>query len=134
MPRDGLDPVLVSGVRFASHDTFDRVVIDLGGDIPGYTARWVPHLVQDGSGKRIKVSGGGYLLLVLRPAEAHTAKGDLTWKGGPVFRADLGNVTDVVRTGDFEGRVGVGVVVDHVAAFRVQEQADPNRLILDVAH
>ncbi|WP_214320823.1 AMIN-like domain-containing (lipo)protein [Nonomuraea sediminis] len=128
------EAALVSTVRFATHQGYDRVVIDLRGEMPGYTVKWVDELVQDASGKPIHAKGGAYLQVVLTPAQAHTDKGDPTWTGGPVFQANLGNVTDVVKTGDFEGRVGVGIVLDHRAPFRVLEQRGPNRLVIDVAN
>ncbi|WP_329090257.1 MULTISPECIES: AMIN-like domain-containing (lipo)protein [unclassified Streptosporangium] len=124
----------VTGARFAEHQGFDRVVIDLRGDLPGYTARWVPELLQDGSGDRVKVKGGAYLRLTMTPAVAHTEAGTSTWKGGPIFQAQLGNVQNVVKIGDFEGVVSVGVVLDRKAPFRVLEQKSPNRLVVDIAH
>ncbi|MEV4380109.1 hypothetical protein [Streptosporangium sp. NPDC049644] len=124
----------VTGARFGRHQGFDRVVIDLNGDVPGYTARWVPELVQDGSGDRIDVKGGAYLQLTMSPAIAHTEAGKPSWTGGPIFQAQLGNVQSVVKTGDFEGVVSVGIVLDHRAPFRVLEQKSPNRLVVDVAH
>ncbi|MFF3440359.1 hypothetical protein [Streptosporangium sp. NPDC002721] len=124
----------VTGARFGRHKGFDRVVIDLRGDLPGYTARWVPKLVQDGSGDPVDVKGGAYLQLTITPAVAHTEAGKPTWTGGPIFQAKLGNVRNVVKTGDFEGVVSVGVVLDRKAPFRVLEQKNPYRLVVDVAH
>ncbi|MFD0885797.1 hypothetical protein ACFQ08_14705 [Streptosporangium algeriense] len=128
------NPPLVLGVRFAKHDGFDRVVIDLSGGRPGYSAHWVPKLVQDGSGDPIDAPGGAYLQVTVTPANAHGETGSPTWVGGPVFHAGLGNVRSVVKTGDFEAVVGVGIVLDHRAAFRILEQRDPQRLVVDVAH
>ncbi|MEU0484340.1 hypothetical protein ABZ260_34810 [Streptosporangium sp. NPDC006013] len=124
----------VTGARFGRHQGFDRVVIDLNGEVPGYTVRWVPELVQDGSGDRVDVKGGAYLQLTMSPAIAHTEAGKPTWTGGPIFQAQLGNVQSVVKTGDFEGVVSVGIVLDRRAPFRVLEQKNPNRLVIDVAH
>ncbi|MEV0632790.1 hypothetical protein ACI2LC_34295 [Nonomuraea wenchangensis] len=132
--RDDMEPAVVTSVRYAAHDTYDRVVIDLDGDVPGYNVKWVDEFVQDGSGRPIDVRGGAYLQITLFPAHAHDENGVPTWKGGPVYPADLGNLTDVVRTGDFEGRVGIGLVLARQAAFQIQEQGGPNRLVLDVAH
>ncbi|MFI7698294.1 hypothetical protein [Nonomuraea sp. NPDC049480] len=132
--RDGIEPAVVTAVRYDAHETYDRLVIDLKGDIPGYNVRWVDEFVQDGSGKPIDVRGGAYLQLTLFPANAHDDDGRPTWEGGPIYPADLGNLTDVVRTGDFEGRVGIGLVLARQAAFQLMELAAPNRLVLDVAH
>lgn len=130
----GGEPVLVTAVRFAAHDGYDRVVVDFDGDVPGYRVTWVDELIEDGSGQKIDVTGGAYLHVDLTPANAHTEAGKPTWTGGPIFQADLGNVQSVVKTGDFEGHVGVGIVLDHRAGFEVKEQAGPNRLVIDVAH
>ncbi|NUP79899.1 MAG: hypothetical protein HOV96_20380 [Nonomuraea sp.] len=132
--RDGMDPAVVTGVRYATHDTYDRVVVDLKGDVPGYNVKWVDEFVEDGSGEAIGVHGGAYLQLTLFPANAHDDDGYPTWKGGPVYPANLRNLTDVVRTGDFEGRVGIGLVLAHKGGFQVREQSGPSRLVLDVAH
>ncbi|MEU5864760.1 hypothetical protein ABZ815_26580 [Nonomuraea sp. NPDC047529] len=132
--RDGLDPAVVTGVRYATHDGYDRVVIDLKGDIPGYKVKWVDEFLEDGSGEPMGVRGGAYLQLTLVPANAHDDDGNPTWKGGPVYPANLKNVSDVVRTGDFEGRVGIGLALARKAGFRVKEQSAPSRLVLDVAH
>ncbi|MFF0307385.1 hypothetical protein ACFYSC_08150 [Streptosporangium sp. NPDC004379] len=132
--RDLDESPIVTGARFAEHDGFDRVVIDVKGALPGYTVRWVPKLVQEGSGDPIDAVGGAYLEVKMRPAAAHGDSGKPTWTGGPVFQAQLGNVQNVVKTGDFEGVVGVGIVLDHRAGFRVTEQRSPNRLVVDIAH
>ncbi|MEU4326347.1 AMIN-like domain-containing (lipo)protein [Nonomuraea dietziae] len=128
------EPVLVKTVRFADHGPLDRVVIDLDGDVTSYSVRWVDELVQDGSGEPIDVRGGAYLQVTLKPANAHTDEGKPTWSGGPIFQASLGNVQNVVKTGDFEGVVGVGLVLDHRAPFSVAELTSPHRLVVDVAH
>ncbi|MEV5889974.1 AMIN-like domain-containing (lipo)protein [Nonomuraea fuscirosea] len=132
--RSGTEPAVVTGVRFAAHDGYDRLVVDLKGGIPGYSVNWVDEFVQDGSGKPMGVRGGAYLQLTLFPANAHDEDGEPTWSGGPVYAAGLANLADVVRTGDFEGRVGIGLALDRRAAFQVTEHRSPNRLVLDVAH
>jgi hypothetical protein len=130
--RDGMEPAVVTGVRYTAGDTYDRLVVDLKGKIPGYSVKWVDEFVEDGSGEPMGVQGGAYLQLTLVPANAHDSDGYPTWKGGPVYPANLGNLTDVVRTGDFEGRVGIGLVLARRAAFQLREQS--GRLIVDVAH
>ncbi|MFI7638492.1 hypothetical protein [Nonomuraea sp. NPDC049400] len=132
--RDGIEPAVVTDVRYAAHDTYDRVVVHLEGEVPGYNVRWVDQFLEEGSGKPIEVRGGAYLQVTLFPANAHDENGKPTWAGGPVFPANLGNLTDVVKTGDFEGHVGIGLVLARQAAFQLNEQGDPSRLIIDVAH
>jgi hypothetical protein len=123
---------VVKGVRFAAHGGFDRVVVDLQGPPTGYRVRWVTQLLQDGSGDPVDVKGGAYLQLALSPAAAHTEDGKPTWDR--LQRAALPNLQSVVRTGDFEGAVTVGLVLRHRAGFRVDEQSGPYRLVIDIAH
>lgn len=132
--RSPAEPPLVTGVRYAGHAGYDRVVIDLQGPMTGYTVTWVERLIQDGSGDPIPVRGGAYLNVALSPAAAHTESGDPTWEQEPVRRVDLTNVRSVVKVGDFEGVVSVGIVLNRKAGFRVVELSDPTRLVVDVAH
>ncbi|GAA4578796.1 hypothetical protein GCM10023194_02610 [Planotetraspora phitsanulokensis] len=132
--RSPVPPPTVTGVRYARHASFDRVVVDLAGARTGYAVKWVPRLVQDGSGAVVKIKGGAYLQVTLFPAYAHNEAGEPTWKGPREVAAKLPNVTHVVKTGDFEGVVGVGLVLKHKAGFRVTEQSSPTRLVIDVAH
>jgi hypothetical protein len=134
MERSPATPPLVTGVRFAGHEGYDRVVIDLDGPSTGYQARWVPRIVQDGSGEPVDVKGGAYLQITLTPANAHDESGEPTWKGAKKIMTRLPNVIAIVNNGDFEGVVSVGLALDHKAGFRVLDQSDPTRLVIDVAH
>ncbi|WP_204021738.1 AMIN-like domain-containing (lipo)protein [Sinosporangium siamense] len=128
------NPSLITGVRYAGHPGFDRVVVDLKGAVPGYSVRWVDGFVQDGSGKAIAVNGGAYLQITLTPANAHTEAGDPTWGEERVYSAGLTNVRHVVATGDFEAVVGIGLALSRRAGFRAFVQSAPDRLVVDVAH
>ncbi|WP_248965468.1 AMIN-like domain-containing (lipo)protein [Sphaerisporangium perillae] len=127
-------PPLVKGARFATHQGYDRVVIDLQGEKTGYTVDWVRKLYEDGSGKLIDIKGGAYLQVMLTPANAHTEDGKPTWTRSRVLRPGLANLRTVVRSGDFEGVVTVALVLRRRAGFRVIEQSDPYRLVIDIAH
>lgn len=127
------EPALVTGVRFGRHDTFDRVVIDFDGPTPGHTVRWVDALVQEGSGKPVDLRGRPCLAVLLTPADAHTDEGEPTWTGGAA-PASLGNVTEAIRAGDFEGRVLIGLAARSREAFRVTAYTRPGRIVIDVAH
>jgi hypothetical protein len=132
--RSPANQPLVTGVRHAGHDRYDRVVIDLDGPATGYQARWVDRIVQDGSGDPVNVKGGAYLQIILTPANAHDESGAPTWKGAKKIMARLPNVIAIVNNGDFEGVVSIGLALDHKAGFRLFEQSNPTRLVIDVAH
>ncbi|MGW7479288.1 AMIN-like domain-containing (lipo)protein [Nonomuraea muscovyensis] len=127
------EPSLVTGVRFGRHATFDRIVIDFDGPVPGHTVQWTDELVQEGSGKPIDLGGRACLSVLLTPAVAHTEAGEPTWTGGAA-PTSLGNVTDVIRAGDFEGRVLIGLAARSPRPFRVAGYTRPDRLVIDVAH
>jgi hypothetical protein len=125
-------PALVTGVRVARHDGFDRVVVDFEGDIPGYTVRWKSKVETEGAGKPIDLKGGQALHVMLIPAVAHTEAGEPTWVG--TSAEPLTAITGIVSTGDFEGHVGIALISERTRTFRVKEYTSPNRLVIDVGH
>ena len=129
---DGMVPALVTGVRVARHDGFDRVVVDFKGDIPGYAVRWTSKVETEGAGKVIDLKGGRALHVMLIPAVAHTEEGTPTWSG--TSAEPLTAVTGIVSTGDFEGHVGIALISDRTRTFRVKEYTGPSRLVIDVGH
>ncbi|WP_336207594.1 AMIN-like domain-containing (lipo)protein [Nonomuraea sp. LPB2021202275-12-8] len=131
--RDGMEPALVTGVRSARHDGFDRVVIDFEDAVPGYTVRWRSKVEEEGSGKPVDLRGGRALHIMLTPANAHTDDGASTWKE-PSVAGSLSAITGIVKTGDFEGRVGIALTSDRSRNFQVQEYTGPDRLVIDVRH
>ncbi|MFI7450669.1 hypothetical protein ACIBQX_24455 [Nonomuraea sp. NPDC049714] len=132
VPREGMVPARVTGVRVARHDGFDRVVVDFEGDVPGYTVRWKSKVETEGAGKPIDLDGGQALHVMLIPAEAHTEAGEPTWTG--TSAEPLTAVTGIVSTGDFEGHVGIALISDRTRTFRVKEYTSPDRLVIDVGH
>ncbi|MDH2423928.1 hypothetical protein [Sphaerisporangium sp. TRM90804] len=132
--RNPSRPPLVVGARAGGHKGFDRVVIDLKGPMTGYTVGWVKRILEDGSGDPIEAEGDAYLQVTLRPANAHTPDGKPTWGRTPVLRPELSNVRSIIRAGDFEAVVTVAVALRHRAGFRVLEQREPSRLVVDIAH
>ncbi|WP_084516657.1 AMIN-like domain-containing (lipo)protein [Microtetraspora niveoalba] len=132
--RNPAKPPKVTGVRFAKHTGFDRVVIDLSGPMTGYSVAWTDKLIHDASGDPVGLSGGAYLQVRITPAFAHDNAGASTWKGARQVAANLPNVRHIVNNGDFEGIVSVGLVLARKAGFRVLPQSGPSRIVIDVAH
>ncbi len=71
---------VVTAVRTAAHPEcgYDRLVLDVTGPIPGYDIRYVTKATADPSGKAITLPGRSYLVITLRPANAHTDAGVAT--------------------------------------------------------
>ncbi len=125
----------VQHVRAGEHACFDRLVIELGkGPKAGYRVQYVSKIIQDPSGKVIKVLGGAKLrITILAPIAS----------GFPISSKHLVNVTgfrtfrQVVGAGSFEGITSIGLGVRAKLPFRVLVLNGPGshtRLVIDVAH
>jgi hypothetical protein len=121
---------VVSGIRYASHkDGFDRIVLDIPGALPGYSAKYVTEVRRDGSDERVSIPGEAFLLIVLHPAQAHRDDGTPTVSG--IHRIGLPGIKAYAIVGDFEGYVSIALGVNGVRKYHVAEL--PNRIYIDVA-
>jgi hypothetical protein len=130
----------VTNVRTGQHYCFDRMVVDLNGPVAGYTAQYVPAVVQDGSGFSIPVRGSAFLQVTVN-APSHDGNYNVTY--GPANKAELSNVAgyqtfrQVAYAGSFEGYTSIGLGVRARLPFRVFTLDGPgsgSRLVVDVAH
>jgi hypothetical protein len=130
----------VANIRTGQHYCFDRLVIDLNGPVAGYTARYVPQLMQDGSGLPVPLRGQAFLQLTAN-APAYDENAQSTYN--PADKNELTNVTgyqtfrQVAWAGSFEGYSSLGLGVRARLPFRVFTLAGPDagsRLVIDVAH
>ncbi|GIF09176.1 AMIN-like domain-containing (lipo)protein [Actinoplanes siamensis] len=120
---------VIERVRYATHDGYDRVVLDIPGALPGYTVEYVTELRQDGSGRVVTIPGKAFLLLVLHPAQAHRDDGAVTVTG--THRIDLPGITSYAVVGDYEGYVSFALGLPAKKGFRVGELS--GRIYVDVA-
>lgn len=130
----------VTNVRTGQHYCFDRLVIDLDGPAAGYTVRYVPQVVQDGSGLPVTLRGQAFLQITAN-APAYDDNGNATYS--PANQAELSDVSgyqtfrQVAWAGSFEGYSSLGLGVRARLPFRVFTLAGPDagsRLVIDVAH
>ncbi|MGJ7439984.1 AMIN-like domain-containing (lipo)protein [Aquipuribacter sp. MA13-6] len=128
------------GVRSGRHGCYDRLVLDVDGEMYGYDVRYVSAVRQDGSGFVVPTAGGARLQVVLR-APAYDDRGRSTYT--PTNPARLTDVRgystfrQVTWAGSFEGQTTVGLGVRARLPFRVLTLAGPgdtSRLVVDVAH
>jgi hypothetical protein len=130
---------LLTAVRVGRHEGFDRIVFEfLPGATPGYRVRYVrPPIIEDPSGRRVRVAGIAFLSIRMEPASGF----DLTGDAGQVYTgpsritgATAGGdvVEEVVLTGDFEAVLNWVVGLDERAPFRVLRLSGPPRLVIDV--
>jgi hypothetical protein len=100
--------------------------------VPGYTVEYVDRPVREcGSGHAVEIAGDGWLSIRLGPARAHDDRGRAT-----VLERQRALRMPVLRelrfTCDFEAEVEIVLGVATPNRFRVFEQLDPARLVIDV--
>ena len=130
----------VTNVRTGQHYCFDRMVVDLNGPVAGYTVRYVPVVVQDGSGAEIPLRGSAFLQVTVN-APSYDSNGNATYS--PATPAELSDVSgyqtfrQVASAGSFEGYTSLGLGVRARLPFQVFTLDGPgsgSRLVVDVAH
>jgi len=143
----GTDPVVVTGtssdvslltdVRAARHDGYDRIVFQFRNGLPGYDVRYVDKpVVADGSGEEVAVEGGAVLLVRMEPAldaDLTQESAPLTYTGPQRFTPTTTAVAELVRTGGFESVLTWAVGVDERRPFKVTRLESPARIVIDVA-
>lgn len=124
--------LMVTGVRTASHDGFDRVVFDLEGEgAPGWITMYTETPTQQGSGHPIDYTGNIALQVGVEgtpyPNDAGTEPPMLgTFPGA-------GNVTEVTYSSLFEGRTEFVIGLEEQVPYSVTPLENPSRLVIDFA-
>lgn len=113
---------------------YERVVFQLDGGVPGYWVRYVPRPVTaDGSGAPVAVDGVAILEVTLADATGHDDSGRSVTRTPDRFRPPgTTAIREIVRTGDFEGRVTWAIGLATQVPFRVQTFVGPPRLVIDL--
>ncbi|MGQ4617611.1 AMIN-like domain-containing (lipo)protein [Nocardia sp. R7R-8] len=130
----------LTAVRAGQHACFDRVVLDIGGQVTGYHVGYVERVVMDGSGAPVPLRGEAFLsIAVYAPAYDDAFHPTYT----PANRAELADVRDyrtfrqVAWAGSFEGQTTVGLGTRARLPFQVSTLDGPgsgSRVVIDVAH
>ncbi|WP_367124355.1 hypothetical protein [Streptomyces phytohabitans] len=137
---DGSRPL--TNVRTGRHDCYDRMVLDIRGDLPataaGYRVRYVDRFLQDGSGREVTFAGGAVLEIVATAPSYDPDTHEPTYggRGGkPLPGVDLAGYRtfrDARFGASYEGTTQLGLGVRARLPFRVFTTGD--RLVVDVAH
>jgi hypothetical protein len=105
----------------------------LGYDVsyqPGDTAK-----IEDGSGNPVEIAGNAFLVVKLTPAMTAKIDGDQVTKTytGPNRLPGTDPITEVVKTGDFEGVVTWVVGLDRKLPFSAEVRADTLDVVIDTS-
>ena len=127
---------LLTHVRAARHEGYDRVVFEFRNVAPGYDVRYVQKPVHaDGSGAEVPVEGGAVLLVRMEPAldaDLTQESAPRTYLGPQRFSPDTAAIEELVRTGGFVAVLTWAVGVDQKRPFKVTRLESPARIVIDV--
>lgn len=121
---------VIRGVRTARHPEcgYDRLVLDVSGKLPGFTVKFVRKVIADPSGNPIKLPGKRFVLITLRPANAHRHSGTATISR-KIRKLGFPMLKSWVLAGDDEGVVSFGIGLGAATKVRVGKLA--GRIIID---
>lgn len=127
------EQVLFVGVRVASQNGFDRVVLEYAGDgVPGYQFSYQAEASQEATGEIIDLPGATGLRGIVRgilwaSPDNYTGPKQVGAEGTrSITVADVG----VLFEGDQDPYIGV----TEEKPYRVTVLQDPTRIVIDVAH
>ncbi len=122
-------------VRIGRHPGFDRVVLELAGDVVPHAELTVTErpVLEDGSGREVAVAGDVVVLVRIDPAFGYDP---ITWEPrylGPRRIAGHGGVVvEVVLVSDFEGAMTWAVGLTGPAHHHLRTATDPTRIVVDL--
>jgi hypothetical protein len=125
---------LLRRVRAGRNKDFDRLVFDFDGPVPGVSVRYVPKLLQDGSGQVIPLRGRAVVEIVIRPAVAHHEDGSSSLTGPLPDLTGFAAFRQVADAGDFEAVLTWGIGVASRTGLRATTLTGPSRVAVDVWH
>lgn len=126
-------PRLVN-LRAGRHETFDRVVFDFDGVLPGYRIGYVDEVRAQGTGERIELCGEASLRVLIHPAKVTDSDGRLVYQGPKVACPWLPVLLQVYNDHHFEGTVLVALGLAAQTGFHVLTLSDPTRIAIDLPH
>ncbi len=118
----------LAAIAVGRHPGFDRIVFRFRGSTPGYRVRYVPQVVQDGSGLPVALQGSRFLHVVFTPTVNGT-----TLNAPRTITPRFPTLRQIRVAGDFEGVASYGVGLSRRAGFRVFTLSSPRRIVIDVA-
>ena len=127
---------LLTAVRAARHEGYDRVVFEFGGDeLPGYDVRYAERpITADGSGDEVRIEGEHVVVVRMEnalDADLSRPGAPLTYRGPARITPSTPMVAELARTGGFEGVLTWAVGLRDRVDYRVTTLRSPARLVID---
>lgn len=126
---------VLQAVRAGREPGFDRVVFEFSGSgLPGYQVHYATEPIRAcGSGAEVPLAGEDHLVVRFEPAQAHDTLGRVT-AADRALAPRLQQMLELKLVCDFEGQVEWAVGLAARRPFRVLEDSQPSRVIVDVRH
>ena len=128
---------LLTAVRVARQEGFDRVVFEFENAAPGYKVSYIQKPVtEDASGRQLAVKGNFVVEVRMEPAATADLSGGgdprRTYTGPTRVEGDTSEVTEVVKAGDFEAVLTWVIGLTDKVDFKVSTLQSPARLVVDL--
>jgi hypothetical protein len=144
-PSAAAKPPAASGllveIRAASHPTFDRLVLEFGGDkAPEVSYTFVDAVTEDPSDKPVPLQGKVFVQIVCQGAFLDTSAHETDptkaqkYTGPKRITPGLRVLKEVAISGDFEAVLSFGVGLSHQSSVRVETLASPARVVFDFGY
>ena len=122
----------LAAVRTASHDGYERIVLEFKDSIPSYRIEYLdPPVQQCGSGEVVAMPGEAWLSIRLEPANAHTEEGQPT-VADRNRTLSYDNLKALRLICDFEAQVEWVAATAATQPYRTLELRAPARLVVDI--
>jgi hypothetical protein len=134
-PATNKETALLTAVRAARHEGYDRLVFEFANAVPGYDVRYVKRPVrEDASGRVVELNGDAVVRVRMENAlDADLTKSNAprTYQGPNRFSPGTPEIAELARAGGFEGVLTWVAGLRDQVDFRVTTLTDPPRLVID---
>ena len=130
----GGSQALLTEVRTARHDGYDRIVFEFEASVPAYEVQYVSGTIEQcGSGRPAQIEAPVGLQVIFPSAAAHNDQGRPTISDRS-RQVSLPVLQTAHITCDFEGRVEWALGLERRVPFRAFVLQGPPRVVVDLQH
>ncbi|MEE4493248.1 AMIN-like domain-containing (lipo)protein [Streptomyces sp. BE230] len=124
----------IQGIRFATHDGYDRLVFDFNGKTDFTTETNTTGLYTPLSGQDtyLTTKGASYLFIRMTPASFYDDAGNQVFTSPMQQVVDLPTLKGIQLTGVHAGVISFGISLGPSTRYNAFQLTQPDRLVIDV--